>query len=92
MPPDMFDQPTNLKMVELDVEAARLHLSMPGEDRAVVELLAPSQSAEELRAGRPIVYLDQTWRSWLNPIKSCCQCPQRTWSRPRRSMALPVSP
>ena len=59
MSPGMFEQQTNLQCVELDVEAAQLNVSMAAEERAVVELRRPGQSAEELRAGRPTVYLDQ---------------------------------
>ena len=59
MPPGMFEQQTNLQCVELDVEAARLNVSMPGDERAVVELRRPGQSSEEQRVGRHIVYLDQ---------------------------------
>jgi len=59
MPPDMFEQQTNLQRVEFDVEAVRLKVSMAAEERAVVELRRPGQGAEGLRAGRPTVYLDQ---------------------------------
>lgn len=59
MPPEMFEQKSNLERVVLDVEAAQVSVSMAGEERAVVELRRPGQSAEELRAGRPTVYLDQ---------------------------------
>jgi hypothetical protein len=59
MPPGMFEQQTNLQRVAFDVEAAQLTVSMAGEERTVVELRRPGQSAEELRAGRPTVYLDQ---------------------------------
>jgi hypothetical protein len=59
MPSDMFSEPSNLERVELDVESAQLAVSMAGEERAVIEFCRPGQSVEQLRAGRPAVYLDQ---------------------------------
>ena len=64
MPADMFLEPTNLQRVELDVDAARLMITMPGE-RVVVEMRRPGQDLDELRAGRPTVYLDQNHWSTL---------------------------
>lgn len=63
MPADMFAEPSNLERVELDVDAALLWVTMPGE-RALIELRHPGQELEALRAARPIVYLDQNhWSS-----------------------------
>lgn len=64
MPAELFTEPTNLHRVEFDVDAARLTITMPGE-RAVVELRRPGQDLTELRAGRPLVYLDQNHWSTL---------------------------
>jgi len=64
MPADMFPAPTNLQRVELDVDAARLRITMPGE-RAMVELRRPGEDLDTLRAGRPTVYLDQNHWSTL---------------------------
>lgn len=64
MPADMFPDPTNLQRVELDVDAARLMITMPGE-RALVELRRPGEDLDTLRAGRPTVYLDQNHWSTL---------------------------
>lgn len=64
MPAEMFPEPANLQRVELDIDAARLMITMPGE-RAAVELRRPGQDVDELRAGRPTVYLDQNHWSTL---------------------------
>jgi len=53
-----------LQRVELDVDAARLRITMPGE-RAMVELRRPGEDLDTLRAGRPTVYLDQNHWSTL---------------------------
>jgi hypothetical protein len=64
MPAEMFVEPTNLQCVDLHVDAARLVITMPGEC-AEVELRRPGEDLDELRAGRPTVYLDQNHWSTL---------------------------
>lgn len=58
MPSDMLAEPSNLQRIELNVDAAQLSVTMPGE-QALVELRHPGQDVEALRAGRPMIYLDQ---------------------------------
>ncbi len=65
MPADMFDQPTNLERVTVDIPAGQLIVAMPGEPAALVELCRPGMSVAAQRAGRPVLYLDQNHWSAL---------------------------
>jgi hypothetical protein len=69
MPPDMLPGELNLHRVEVDVPAGRLEISMAREPAAVVELRRPNASVRELRAERPIVYLDQNHWSTLAAVR-----------------------
>lgn len=65
MPPGMLEEPSNLEIVEFDVNAAELRIAMAEEKRALVELRRPEQSVDELRAGRPLCISTRTiGRRW----------------------------
>jgi hypothetical protein len=69
MPPDMLTGQQNLRRVEMDVDTGRLAVSMAGEPSAIVELRRPEVDLDALRAGRPIVYLDQNHWSTLAAVR-----------------------
>jgi hypothetical protein len=58
MPAGFLDHETNIRRVELDLRAEIMYVEIPGE-RATVELRPPGRDLSQLRAGRPLVYLDQ---------------------------------
>jgi hypothetical protein len=55
----MFNFETNLERVAVRLDPPELTVGLPNGRHAVVELSDPRRSLEELRAGRPFVYLDQ---------------------------------
>jgi hypothetical protein len=59
LPPGMFNFETNLERVAVRLDPPELTVGLPNGRHAVVELSDPRRSLEELRAGRPFVYLDQ---------------------------------
>ncbi|MGO9320355.1 MAG: hypothetical protein ACLQBY_06090 [Solirubrobacteraceae bacterium] len=59
LPAGMFDFETNLERVAVRLDPPELTVGLPNGRHAVVELSDPRRSLEELRAGRPCVYLDQ---------------------------------
>lgn len=59
LPDGVLDLATNVEHIELRTGEGVLHVGMPGGTTAVVELGAGGEPVEELRAGRPAVYLDQ---------------------------------
>lgn len=68
MPADMFPKPTHLRRVELDVAAGVAQVMLPTGE-AVVELRRPGAALTELRARRPVLYLDQNHWSTLAAVR-----------------------
>lgn len=65
LPHGSFAFETNVERIALCARDETLHVGLPGAVTAVVELRAGGRSVEELRAGRPVVYLDQNQWSKL---------------------------
>lgn len=68
MPGDMFPEPMHLRRVELDVAASIARVSLPS-GAATIELWRPGLSLAKLRAGRPVLYLDQNHWSTMAAVR-----------------------
>lgn len=65
LPDGAFGFETNIERFGLRAGEGVLRVGLPGDTTAVVELGAGGEPVEELRAGRPVVYLDQNQWSKL---------------------------
>jgi hypothetical protein len=65
LPSGIFEQDTNIERFALHAGFGELLIGLPGGDEAIVELRSSERPLDELRAGRPAVYLDQNHWSTL---------------------------
>jgi hypothetical protein len=64
-PPGMFDVKTSVERISLSAGLDQLLIGLPNDEEAIVELAGTGQAVEDLRADRPVVYLDQNhWSSF----------------------------
>jgi len=59
MPSGMLEMDTNIERVRMSPGSNELAIGLPGGEVAYVELRETRRPVSELRAGRPVVYLDQ---------------------------------